>query len=84
MQFFPQGRINYLSHLQEKIVYLLFSIMTSDVLQTMYLYILHQNLESTGQIKVLLADSVQTHKKQQFQFQTPFRLSRQSSQGKEK
>jgi len=44
--------------------------MTSDVLQTMYLYVLHQDSESTGQIKVSLPGTVQTYKKKQFQFQT--------------
>lgn len=50
---FPKAGSTTLSHLQEKIVYLLFSVMTSDVLQTMYLHVLHQNLDNTGQIKVL-------------------------------
>lgn len=80
---FPKAGSTTLSHLQEKIVYLLFSVMTSDVLQTMYLHILRQNLENTGQIKVLPADTVQTHRKKQFWFQTTFGLSRKSSQGKE-
>lgn len=60
---FPKAGSTTLSHLQEKIFYLLFSVMTSDVLQTMYLHILHQNLENTGQIKVLPADTVQTCRK---------------------
>lgn len=47
---FPKAGSTTLSHLKEKIVYFMFSVMTSDVLQTMYLHTLHQNLENTGQI----------------------------------